>query len=132
MKTIKLFFAVLLFGALLSLESCGSLIVSSGPSYSTPPWFHPNRVVNLRYVYFPNHMVYYDLSMANYIYLDNGIWITVKVLPQRFNGINFRHVKQIRVNNYYGDNIKEYHRNTNTSVNSRRGEKERETNVRRR
>lgn len=120
MKTIRLILAVLLFGSFLNFESCGPVIVSSGPSYSTPSWFYPNRVVNLRYVYFPDYMVYYDLSLSNYIYFENGVWLTVKVLPPRFNGINFKHERRIRVNNYYGDNIREYHRNTNTNVKGRR------------
>lgn len=132
MNTKRLVFSVL-FLVFLSFESCGPVIVSTRSNYSTPPWFYPHRVINLRYVYFPDHMVYYDLSLGNYIYFDNGIWLTVKVLPPRFNGINFKHEKRTRVNNYYGDNIMEYHRNTNTNVKGRRTSYDDEsTKVRRR
>ncbi len=120
MKSAKFISIVILLGAFLSLESCGPVIISSRPSYPTPPWFYPNRVVNIRYVYFPDYTIYYDLTLRKYIYLDNGAWITVNVLPSRFNGINLRRTKQVRVENYYGNDIREYHSRNRTPVKSRR------------
>ncbi|MCK0178393.1 hypothetical protein MWU50_03730 [Flavobacteriaceae bacterium S0862] len=120
MKKAKFISIVFLLGAFLSLESCGPVIISSRPSHPTPPWFYPNRVVNVRYVYFPDYTIYYDLTLRKYIYLDNGDWITVNVLPTRFNGINLRRTKQVRVENYYGNDIKEYHSRTRTPIKSRR------------
>lgn len=120
MKPLRhLIIAVLLF-VFLAIESCGPIIISSRPSHPTPAWFYPNRVVNVRYVYFPDHMIYYDLSLRNYIYLDNGVWLTVTVLPSRYNTINLRRSRQIRVNNYFGDNIRDYHRNNRTNIEGRR------------
>jgi hypothetical protein len=120
MKKAKFISIVFLLGAFLSLESCGPVIISSRPSHPTPPWFYPNRVVNVRYVYFPDYTIYYDLTLRNYIYFDNGAWITVNVLPTRFNGINLRRTKQVRVENYYGNDIREYHSRTRTPIKSRR------------
>ena len=120
MKKAKFISIVFLLGAFLSLESCGPVIISSRPSHPTPPWFYPNRVVNVRYVYFPDYTIYYDLTLRNYIYFDNGAWITVNVLPTRFNGINLRRTKQVRVEDYYGNNIREYHSRTRTPLTSRR------------
>jgi hypothetical protein len=132
MKAFKIIFIGFLI-SLLCMESCGPVIVSGGYNHQTPTWFYPNRVVHLRYVYFPDYSVYYDLSLSSYIYFDNGVWTTVKVLPPRFNGVNFKHAKQIRVDNYYGDNIKEYHRNTYTNIKGRRSSNdESSTNTRRR
>ncbi|NRD24613.1 hypothetical protein HNV10_15270 [Winogradskyella litoriviva] len=115
MKSLK--FIVIIVGSLLSFESCGPVIISSRPSHPTPAWFYPNRVVNVRYIYFPEYYLYYDLTLRQYIYLNNNTWVSVKVLPQRFNTINLRRAKQERINNYYGDNIREYHstRRTNNS-----------------
>ena len=120
MKSAKFISIVILLGAFLSLESCGPVIISSRPSHPTPPLFYPNRVVNIRYVYFPDYTIYYDLTLRKYIYLDNGAWITVNVLPSRFNGINLRRTKQVRVENYYGNDIREYHSRNRTPVKSRR------------
>lgn len=89
--------------------SCGPVIISSRPNLPTPSWFYPNRVVSLRYVYFPEYTIYYDLTLRNYLYMDNGIWIRVNVLPSRFNGVNLRKSRQIRVNDYFDDNISPYH-----------------------
>ncbi len=120
MKTIKLMFTMFFLSVFISLDSCGPVIVSTHNNHPTPPWFYPNRVINLRYIYFPDYVVYYDLTYGNYIYFDNGVWLTVKVLPPRFNTVNFKHSKQIRINNYFEDNIREYHINNNTKVKGRR------------
>ena len=120
MKKVKFISIVFMLGAFLSLESCGPVIISSRPSHPTPPWFYPNRVVNVRYVYFPDYTIYYDLTLRNYIYLDNGAWITVNVLPSRFNSINFRRSKQVRIQDYYGNDIRDYHSRTITPIKSRR------------
>tara|TARA_R110000868_G_scaffold326924_3_gene587929 strand:- start:125 stop:364 length:240 start_codon:yes stop_codon:yes gene_type:complete len=79
MKTLKFYLATLLLILLMGLESCGPVIVSSRPNNPPPPWFYPNRVVNVRYVYFPDFTIYYDLTLRNYLYLENGIWIRVNV-----------------------------------------------------
>lgn len=119
MKKLKLFFGVILLISLVSFESCGPVIISSRPSHPTPPWFYPNRVVNVRYVFFPDYTIYYDLTLRNYLYFDNGIWITVNSLPPRFNGVNLQKTKQVKINNYFGDNIRDYH-SRNTYVKDRR------------
>ena len=111
MKAIKYSFIALLLCAFMGLESCGPIIISSRPNQPPPPWFYPNRVINVRYVYFPEYTVYYDLTLGNYIYLNEGIWLTVSILPPRYNTINFRRTKQIRIDNYFGDNIRDYHNN---------------------
>ena len=120
MKIFRLFTLILLLLSLSSLESCGPVIISSRPNTPPPSWFYPNRVVNVRYVYFPDYMVYYDLTLRNYIYLDNNVWLTVNVLPSRFNTINFRRTRQVRVNNYFGNNIREYHNKTRVTTKGRR------------
>ena len=120
MKNVKLFTIALLLLSMGSLESCGPVIISSRPSIPPPSWFYPNRVVNVRYVYFPDYIVYYDLTLRNYIYLDNGVWLTVNVLPSRFNTINFRRTRQVRVDNYFGDNIRDYHYKNRVNVKGRR------------
>ncbi|WP_299124318.1 hypothetical protein [uncultured Winogradskyella sp.] len=122
MKVSKFILVVIPMFTFMGLESCGPVIISSRPSLPTPAWFYPNRVVNVRYIYFPEYYVYYDLTLRNYTYLNNGAWLTVNVLPQRFNTVNLRRVKQVRVKDYYGDNIREYHstRRNNDSSTRRR------------
>lgn len=120
MRTIKIIFVSLLLSSFVSLESCGPVIISSRPSLPTPHWFYPNRVENVRYIYFPNHTIYYDLSLRTYLYLDNGVWISASILPSRFNSIKFKKARRIRVNNYFGDNIREYHDKNRTMITGRR------------
>lgn len=120
MKKLKLLMIAIFLIIASNLESCGPVIISSRPSAPPPPWFYPNRVVNVRYVYFPNISIYYDLTLRQYIYFDNGAWLSVNVLPQRYNAVNFRSSKQIQIRDYFGDDIGKYHPN-NTYVIGRRG-----------
>ena len=87
MKRLKFYLFTLLLLGSISLESCGPVIISSRPSHQIPSWFYPNRVVNVRYVYFPDYTIYYDLTLRNYLYYENNVWIRVNVLPSRFKGI---------------------------------------------
>lgn len=120
MKKIKIIaFVALLAGGFL-MESCGPIIISSRPSHPMPSWFYPNRVVNVRYVYFPDVMIYYDISHRNYLYFENNIWISVDVLPPRYNSFNLHRARQIRVNDYYGDNIRDYHFKRTATIRGRR------------
>lgn len=120
MKTPKYILITFLMFIFIGLESCGPVIISSRPSHPVPPWFYPNRVVNVRYVYFPDHAIYYDLTLRTYIYLDGGAWISVNVLPTRFNSINLRRARHIRIQDYYGNNIREYHSRVKTPIKGRR------------
>lgn len=111
MKNNKLQIISVLLVGLLTIESCGPIIISSRPQIPLPGWFYPNRVINVRYVYFPDYMVYYDITLRHYIYLENSTWVTVNVLPPRFDSVNFRRVRQVRIDNYFGDHIQNYHSN---------------------
>ena len=112
MKKVNLLMLVFLGAFYLTLESCGPVVFSSRLGIPPPPWFYPNRVETVRYIYFPNHQIYYDFSIRKYIYLNNNSWISVSVLPTRFNGHDLRRSKQIRIRDYFGDNIKRYHNET--------------------
>lgn len=98
-----------------AIKGCGPVVISSRPETPPPPWFYPNRVEMVRYVYFPEYLIYYDLSLRNYIYLDNNVWVRVNVLPPRYRTINLNRSRFIRVKNYRGDNISSYHRENNTT-----------------
>ena len=115
MKNRKYFLVILLFTPLFIIESCGPVVISSSLKTPPPPWFYPNRVEAVRYVYFPDHMIYYDLSLRSYIYLNNGAWLTVKVLPSRYRAINLKRSRFVRIKNYRGDNISYYHKENNTN-----------------
>lgn len=100
--------ALLLSGAF-TILSCGPVIVSSRLDNPPPPWFYPNRLELVRYVYFPEYTMYYDLTARTYVYWDINSWVRVSVLPPRYRHINFSRSRYIRVRNYREDNIKRYH-----------------------
>lgn len=108
-----------LFSFLL-IVSCGPVVFTTRLGHTPPPWFYPNRVETVRYIYFPDYTIYYDFSQRNYRYLDNGIWITVDILPNRFRSIDLRRSKQIRINNYFDDDIKRYHNESRRNSTSKR------------
>ena len=117
MKKLSFLTVALLFSFVLSLESCGPVVVTSRIRTPPPPWFYPNRVEVVRYVYFPEFEIYYDFSTRNYVYLDNGIWVSATVLPTRYGHINLRRSHRIRINNYFGDDINSYHRDNRSILN---------------
>lgn len=94
----------------LILVSCGPLIISSRPEMAPPHWFYPNRIEPVRYVYFPDHVIYYDLLLRQYLYLENNVWIRVNVLPSKYRSLNLNRSKFLHVKGYRGDGIQKYHR----------------------
>jgi hypothetical protein len=127
MNAIKNGTAALLLSGFFFLASCGPVLVSSrvGPP---PPWFYPNRVELVRYVYFPEYGFYYDLTTRNYIYRDNNAWIRVNVLPPRYRNVNLNRSRYTRIRNYRDDDIQRYHEQNNAD----RGRSNRQTTVKRR
>ncbi|MGB3345181.1 MAG: hypothetical protein WBA61_14830 [Aequorivita sp.] len=103
----------LIFMLFLALASCGPVVITSRPNHPPPPWFYPNRLEVVRYVYFPEYSIYYDLTMSNYLYMNNGVWVRVKVLPPQYRNINLNRSRYVRVKGYRGDNIRDYHNESN-------------------
>ena len=94
---------------LLAFVRCGPVIISSEPHNPPPPWFYPNRLEVVRYVYFPEISIYYDLTARTYLYLDGGIWVRRKVLPSRFQNYDLNRSRYERIRNYSDDIIRRYH-----------------------
>ena len=105
---------VILISSALFLVSCGPIIISPHPQNPPPAWFYPDRIQSVRYVYFPDYLIYYDLSVRQYIYLENYVWIRADVLPPRYRSINFSRSKFVRVKGYRERNIQTYHRKNYT------------------
>ncbi|TVZ27828.1 hypothetical protein JM83_2892 [Gillisia sp. Hel_I_86] len=53
------------------MASCGPIVVTSRPNHPPLPWFYPNRVEEVRYVYFPEHSIYYDFAEQLFVF---GKW----------------------------------------------------------
>lgn len=97
------------------LGSCGPVVISSRPNHHPPSWFYPNRLEVVRYVYFPEFSIYYDLSAQTYLYLDGGIWVRRKVLPPRYRTIDLSRHRYERIKNYQEENIRRYHEEHNAN-----------------
>jgi hypothetical protein len=119
MKKLTFLTVALLFSFVLSIESCGPVVVTSRIGTPPPHWFYANRAEIVRYVYFPEFEIYYDFSSRNYIYLNNGIWVSANILPVKYGHINLRRSHRIRINNYFGDDINSYHNNNRSNLNRR-------------
>ena len=94
---------------ILLINSCGTVVFISKTNTAPPQWYYPDKVETVRYIYFPDYEIYYDFYLRNYLFLKDGNWLHDTVLPKRFYGINLQHRKQVRITNYYGDDIKKYH-----------------------
>lgn len=118
MKNKKIF--TLLLAVTITLMSCGPVVFSSRPDNPPPHWFYPNRLEMVRYVYFPEYSIYFDLTMNNYLYLNNNVWVRVKALPPRYKNIDFNRSRYVRVKNYRSDTIRDYHNKNVRSNTSKR------------
>lgn len=125
MKTRRILTSFISLALLISLLNCGPVIISSRPNTPPPGWFYPNRVETVRYVYFPDHYIYYDLTLRTYIYLDNGVWISAAILPARYHTINLRRSRQVRVTNFFGNDIARYHKENHQKPQGRSGSRSR-------
>lgn len=105
----------LLFFAMMAFQSCGPVIVSHRLADPPPPWFYPHRIQTVRYVFFPEFSIYYDLSSRTYIYLDGGVWVRHKVLPAPYRNYDLSRYRYERIRNYYNDDIKPYHDQNNSN-----------------
>lgn len=107
-RSLSIFVLYLIF---LLLASCGPVVITSRQAAPPPPWFYPNRVEVVRYVYFPDLVVYYDFRTRMYVYLDGGVWIRRNQLPPRYSNYNLRRQRYRRIRGYDSDNIRQYHEN---------------------
>lgn len=112
LRSIRLLMPYLL---LLVLVGCGPVIISSRPSHPPPPWFYPHRLEVVRYIYFPELTLYYDLSARTYVYLEGGVWIRRNELPPRYRGFDLRRSRYTRIRDYQDDNIQRYHEDHNAN-----------------
>lgn len=103
----------------LAFSGCGPVVVTSRPNHPPPPWFYPNRLEVVRYVYFPEYFIYYDLMLSDYIYLHDGVWVRVKVLPPPYHNIDLNRSRYVRVKGFKGDDIRTYHNENNVGRSTR-------------
>ena len=118
MKTRILFRARVLIPILsifMTVTSCGPIVFTAGTNPPPPPWFYPNRLEVVRYVYFPNYSFYYDLSARNYIYLEGNVWVRRRVLPPRYSHLDLRRTKYERIKGYQKEDIRSYHEEHNAN-----------------
>lgn len=115
MKISKTLKRVLILISAIVLNSCGTVVISSRPSHPPPPWFYPNRLEVVRYVYFPEISIYYDLTARTYLYLDGGIWVRRNILPPRYQNYDLKRSRYERIKNYHDDNIRRYHDENNAN-----------------
>lgn len=104
-KTVSL---LLLYALLLWLASCGPIVFTSQSGPPPPPWFYPHRVEVVRYVYFPELQVYFDLRTHSYLYLENRVWMRNRALPPRYGVIDLNRQRYERIRGYDQDDIRPY------------------------
>lgn len=110
-KFLKTLFLLILFIVLSLLASCGPVVYTSAPPSPPPPaWFYPNRVEVVRYMYFPELRIYFDLYSSTYLYLDDGIWVRHKTLPPRYRNYDLSRYRYKRIPGYRSDDITPYDR----------------------
>lgn len=96
MKTIRFFVAALLLMAAGHAKAQVSVNVNIG----TPPAWGPAGYTDVRYYYLPDVSMYYDVSTAEYIYLNNGGWVRTTVVPVAYRRYDFYNGYKVVLTDY--------------------------------
>lgn len=99
----------LLYVLMMLMASCGPVVITSRPGPPPPPWFYPNRVEVVRYVYFPELTVYFDLTTHTYVCWEGNAWIRRPDLPPRYRNYDLSRQRYERIKGYDKDDISPYH-----------------------
>ena len=99
----------LLFILTLLINGCGPVVITSRIGAPPPPWFYPHRVEMVRYIYFPELVLYFDLRSQTYVYRDGSHWIRRPELPEKYQRIDLSRQRYQRIQNYDRDDIQPYH-----------------------
>ncbi|MFM1878957.1 MAG: hypothetical protein RLZZ241_1823 [Bacteroidota bacterium] len=100
--------ALMLLLAML-LSNCGPVVITSRIGTPPPPWFYPHRVEMVRYIYFPELVLYFDLRTHTYLYREGIIWRRQPELPPQYRNYDLSRERYQRIQNYDRDDIKPYH-----------------------
>ncbi|WP_222983390.1 hypothetical protein [Flagellimonas meishanensis] len=106
---------VLVAMAIFLFAGCGPVVWTASIQHPPPPWFYPNRLEVVRYVYFPEYSIYYDLTTRVYLYFDGGIWVRRTTLPPRYRTLDLSRARYERIKGYRNDNIQPYHQEHNAN-----------------
>lgn len=113
MKAIKLSIIGLLFLGASSIEAQVSVNVNIGTPppvvvasprvvVASPPEWGPVGYDNMEYYYLPDIQVYYDIRLAQYIYLSGGSWIRSARLPSYCRNYNLYNGYKVVLTDYHG------------------------------
>lgn len=91
------------------LNGCGPVVITSRIGSPPPPWFYPHRVEVVRYIYFPELILYFDLRTRTYVYREGNTWIRHSNLPSRYQQLDLSRQRYQRIQNYDRDDIQPYH-----------------------
>ena len=110
MKTLKLIAA----GIFLLLSSFTQAQVSINVNIGTPPSWGPAGYSNVEYYYLPDVQAYYDIRNSQFIYLNAGVWIRSRNLPQQYRNYDLYNGYKVVLNDYHGTRPYTYFKNHRT------------------
>jgi hypothetical protein len=99
----KFYFGLAFFFCLIFLPEM-DLLAQGRSGGGPPPWApaHGYRA-KTRYVYFPDHNMYFDLQKNMYIFLSGGGWMVAATLPRVYANINLKTSRHVELD-FYSEN----------------------------
>ena len=111
-------FLLIFTGCAIPFETATSSRIHARIEYTNPAWAPPYHS-GVRYYYFPDIEVYYDLSSNDYIYLNDGRWYFSNSLPDYYReydlyrgfvvSLNINVFQPWRHHQYYVSNYPRYY-----------------------
>ena len=99
MKTLKIFLA----GFAMVLSSQLQAQVSVNVNIGGRPDWAPVTYTEANYYYLPDVEAYYDVRGSNFIYVNNGNWITARHLPARYRNYDLYAGPKVVLTDYRGN-----------------------------
>jgi hypothetical protein len=92
----KILFAAIVFTTIYSYNANAQVNVQCNVNFQ-PAW-GPSGYDNAAYYYIPDIDAYYDVAAQDYVYMDNGNWVTSAYLPERYSNCDLYSVHKVVIN----------------------------------
>src|SRR3954464_14350705 len=92
----KILFAAIVLTTIYSYNANAQ--VSFQVNINAQPAWGPSGYDNAAYYYMPDIDAYYDVAARDYVYNDNGCWVTSACLPQRYNNCDLYSMHKVVIN----------------------------------
>ncbi len=92
----KIFLAAIVLTTIYSYNANAQVSVQF--NINAQPAWGPGGYDVAQYYYIPDIDAYYDVAARDYVYMDNGNWVTTSCLPERYSNFDLYNAHKVVIN----------------------------------